>query len=353
MVRRAQLVITDRNGALMSFDLPDGGAILGSDADADISIGSDLVSRRHARLHWDGRQLSVIDLGSSEGTAVNGSTIVDWVDLTDGDMVRFGLADGRVVVSDSDSAAADSPGIPNDPSETRLRHRRALLVASPEDRPVVEVVLGYLRERSWRIQLVLTHDADAIRADFSNVEVALTVSSTSGSAIQRAVARLAGSVELPVVDVVVGGAGVTGHLAADRGSPRHVALDYSPLAGDLGLGELEEIAWVMDRLARGLQLDVQRSALHRVAVLAVAVGVLGTMVTMLWLIFRFPDVATATVAMLDGISGDLVPDSTPTVDASGVWRADAFVLPALIASLAALAAGLGLRGLAARRIYGG
>ncbi|HPC82831.1 MAG TPA: SpoIIE family protein phosphatase [Thermoanaerobaculaceae bacterium] len=63
--------------------------LLGRDPASDIVISHPTVSRRHARLEWDGKQLTVEDLGSSGGTFVNG-TRVQRERLAPGDVLRLG-----------------------------------------------------------------------------------------------------------------------------------------------------------------------------------------------------------------------------------------------------------------------
>ena len=65
--------------------------VLGREAGQPGTIESDSVSRRHARLTWDGRDAMLEDLGSKNGTFLGGVRISGAVALKDGDEVRFGL----------------------------------------------------------------------------------------------------------------------------------------------------------------------------------------------------------------------------------------------------------------------
>ena len=67
------------------------GIVLGREPGLPGTIDSDSVSRRHARLDWDGETASVSDLGSKNGTFVNGARASGPVPLQDGDEVRLGL----------------------------------------------------------------------------------------------------------------------------------------------------------------------------------------------------------------------------------------------------------------------
>ena len=48
------------------------------------------VSRRHACIRIDGHQASVKDLGSKNGTFLNGQPVREAVPLVDGDRIRLG-----------------------------------------------------------------------------------------------------------------------------------------------------------------------------------------------------------------------------------------------------------------------
>lgn len=62
---------------------------LGRDTACDVVIPDPAVSRRHARLRWQGEELLLEDLGSTGGTFRNGARI-DRAALSAGDVVRFG-----------------------------------------------------------------------------------------------------------------------------------------------------------------------------------------------------------------------------------------------------------------------
>ena len=70
--------------------------IVGRSPGADIVIGAGYVSGRHARFQLMGQNLFVEDLGSKNGTAVNGRPVHDPVALRDKDLVTIGDVDIRV-----------------------------------------------------------------------------------------------------------------------------------------------------------------------------------------------------------------------------------------------------------------
>lgn len=67
-----------------------GPVIVGRNPGCDIVIGAGYVSGRHARFTLMGQNLFVEDLGSRNGTAVNGQPVSDPTALRAGDVVTVG-----------------------------------------------------------------------------------------------------------------------------------------------------------------------------------------------------------------------------------------------------------------------
>jgi pSer/pThr/pTyr-binding forkhead associated (FHA) protein len=83
------LIVETGPQAGLTYVLADGDTLVGRGSDCDIFLGDVTVSRHHARFSVDGDVLRVADLGSTNGTYVNGS----WADayaLTAGDEVIIG-----------------------------------------------------------------------------------------------------------------------------------------------------------------------------------------------------------------------------------------------------------------------
>ena len=73
-----------------------GPVIVGRSPNADIVIGAGYVSARHARFSLMGQNLFVEDLGSTNGTAVNGQRISELCALRNNDVVNVGDVSSRV-----------------------------------------------------------------------------------------------------------------------------------------------------------------------------------------------------------------------------------------------------------------
>ena len=74
-----------------------GPVIVGRNAGADIVIGAEYVSGRHARFSLMGKDLYIEDLGSTNGTAVNGQLINGPYNLRSKDIVSVGDVDIKVM----------------------------------------------------------------------------------------------------------------------------------------------------------------------------------------------------------------------------------------------------------------
>jgi hypothetical protein len=88
--RPPTLIVTGGPQDGVSIDCSDGQKAIGSAADAQVRIQSANVGSKHARLEWDGLQLSITDVGSTTGTFVNGEKITDTRSLSEGDRVYLG-----------------------------------------------------------------------------------------------------------------------------------------------------------------------------------------------------------------------------------------------------------------------
>jgi pSer/pThr/pTyr-binding forkhead associated (FHA) protein len=71
------------------FVIPDGSTTIGRRQDCSLRIALGNVSRRHCQLSRDGRDIRVLDLGSSNGTFVNGRRVQE-SPLLPGDRVQVG-----------------------------------------------------------------------------------------------------------------------------------------------------------------------------------------------------------------------------------------------------------------------
>jgi len=77
------------DGSGRSYQLTEGTHVIGRGQDSAFRLPDTGVSRRHFEISWDGHQATLTDLGSTNGTTVNGNPVQSW-QLNDGDVIRVG-----------------------------------------------------------------------------------------------------------------------------------------------------------------------------------------------------------------------------------------------------------------------
>jgi adenylate cyclase len=98
-----------------TYDLRDGvPLIVGRAPSCDVPVFDPTISRRHAELVSDGTRLTVRDLGSSNGTSVNGSK-VDKAKIAVDDQVSFGKVAFRLVTFGMPTPSASHPSVERPP----------------------------------------------------------------------------------------------------------------------------------------------------------------------------------------------------------------------------------------------
>jgi pSer/pThr/pTyr-binding forkhead associated (FHA) protein len=90
----ARLLLMRKNSSAKQIELSGEKTLIGRQDDNDLQIDHPRVSRHHAELCMDGSTYWLIDLGSRNGTLVNGR-LVKQVELRHGDVVTIGDCDMR------------------------------------------------------------------------------------------------------------------------------------------------------------------------------------------------------------------------------------------------------------------
>jgi DNA-binding winged helix-turn-helix (wHTH) protein len=72
------------------WSLSAGSNVVGRDIDCAVRIDAVTLSRRHARIVVTDSEVTVEDLGSKNGTRVNGTAVIQPVGLRDGDQIEVG-----------------------------------------------------------------------------------------------------------------------------------------------------------------------------------------------------------------------------------------------------------------------
>jgi DNA-binding winged helix-turn-helix (wHTH) protein len=95
----------------LDVELAEGENVLGRTRNASVWVDSTSVSRRHARIQVEGGMARLEDLGSKNGTFLNGERVSEAVELTDGDNIRLGsVAIVFRVYEEGDETQTHAPG---------------------------------------------------------------------------------------------------------------------------------------------------------------------------------------------------------------------------------------------------
>jgi pSer/pThr/pTyr-binding forkhead associated (FHA) protein len=120
---------------------------IGRAVESDIVITSRRVSREHTRIERQGRRVMLVDLGSTNGTFLNGERVLAPARLRDGDSVSIG--DVVLVFHDPESTFLETPfpELEVDVSAGTVRVDRRLVELSPKE----FALLAYLYEHRGQV----------------------------------------------------------------------------------------------------------------------------------------------------------------------------------------------------------
>jgi pSer/pThr/pTyr-binding forkhead associated (FHA) protein len=190
MTAKTVLVLLQDGRPVHSFTLKQK-AHLGRTPDADLSVLDPTVSTDHARVWRQGERVFLRDLGSTNGTFVNGGRVVGRKQLGDGDTVRLGRDTHiKVKVVTEDGAPAPlalediAGGVrrPLDPGENDIDG----VVVMVSDRGQVtvdgdEFILGSVRRIGtgrWRLVTRTEGTGPTVRVEYGNATFPYRVEAT-------------------------------------------------------------------------------------------------------------------------------------------------------------------------------
>lgn len=120
---------------------------LGRALECEVVITSKSVSREHARMSLEGRRWLVEDLGSTNGTFLNGERVLGRRELRDGDSLKVGEV--NFLFHDPDTTTSENP-VPNlevDAAAGVVRVNRKPVSLSPKE----YLLVAYLYERRGQV----------------------------------------------------------------------------------------------------------------------------------------------------------------------------------------------------------
>lgn len=124
----AHLILQRAEAEPQQWPVHEGILIIGRAKDCDISVADTRLSRRHTELRCEGGRIIVTDLGSVNGTFVNGAHLQQPQELHDGDRVRAGPFEFRLELLA--------------PPEAEIRERATIVMDESSGQPRLEVSSG-------------------------------------------------------------------------------------------------------------------------------------------------------------------------------------------------------------------
>ena len=101
-----RLHVTPAQGEPFDYPFADSSLVIGRSSASDLVLADQFLSRRHTRLYLDGSTLFVEDLGSRNGTLLNGSPVIKPTEVRPGDVVKLS---GSSIAIHSETAAEPPP----------------------------------------------------------------------------------------------------------------------------------------------------------------------------------------------------------------------------------------------------
>ena len=150
---RPHLIVLYPQAQFKQIPLEMGSAVLGRGQDADIRLEDELVSRRHCTLSFDGKSVTVKDLGSTNGTFVDGQPVTGCV-LEPDNRLQIGKMVLKIDFKDQNEEAFDRElfeAATMDPL-TKISNRRTFF-----DRGLGELALA--RRNNFYVHTIMV-DAD-------------------------------------------------------------------------------------------------------------------------------------------------------------------------------------------------
>jgi pSer/pThr/pTyr-binding forkhead associated (FHA) protein len=120
---------------------------IGRAVENEVVVISKRASREHARIHREGRKTFLEDLGSTNGTYLNGERVLGTVPMRDGDLIAVGEVNFTFHDPDVTTSETPFPDLEVDPVAGIVRVDRKAITLSPKE----FILLGYLYERRGQV----------------------------------------------------------------------------------------------------------------------------------------------------------------------------------------------------------
>ncbi|HXN32089.1 MAG TPA: DUF4388 domain-containing protein [Polyangiaceae bacterium] len=131
--------------------------LIGRSSDLDMVLVEDMVSRKHARISMQGDQIWIEDLGSTNGTFVNGEKIKR-ARLKEGDRVLIGTSILKLVASDAPRDAQDAKRDLENVAQARRTSQQRTMSGSIEEVPLPDLLQLFGTSKKSGVLVIRTEE---------------------------------------------------------------------------------------------------------------------------------------------------------------------------------------------------
>jgi hypothetical protein len=136
--------------------------LIGRSSDLDMVLVEDMVSRKHARISMQGDQIWIEDLGSTNGTFVNGEKIKR-SRLKEGDRVLIGTSILKLIASDAPRDTVDAKRELESVAQARRTSQQRTMSGSIEEVPLPDLLQLFGTSKKSGVLVIRTdHDVGRI-----------------------------------------------------------------------------------------------------------------------------------------------------------------------------------------------
>jgi pSer/pThr/pTyr-binding forkhead associated (FHA) protein len=132
--------------------------LIGRSSDLDMVLVEDMVSRKHARIAPQGEQIWIEDLGSTNGTFVNGEKIKR-ARLKEGDRVLIGTSILKVIAGDAQREGMDAKRELENVAQSRKNSNQRTMSGSIEEVPLPDLLQLFGTSKKTGVLVVRADDA--------------------------------------------------------------------------------------------------------------------------------------------------------------------------------------------------
>ena len=156
------------------FPLPEEGEIVvGRSSELEMVLVEDMVSRRHAKISVEGGDIFLEDLGSTNGSFVNGEKITR-TKLAEGDRILIGTSIIKVVASDGSASVQDAKAKMDEAASSARPSAGSTMTGSIAEIPLPDLLqLFSASKKTGVLQITTENDVGSIYLEDGLVQFAV------------------------------------------------------------------------------------------------------------------------------------------------------------------------------------